>query len=812
QGLTEAIKLRLDRMLEVTDFMVVNAYDRSGNLLVSRGLYPPDSPELSEAEISALADNNNFRHEEWHGQYTIIYTREIQVIGERIGFVRVYSTMEGVKKDLRVSYMILGAMLASILITMLVLLNLFLSRTIIRPITSLSHAMELMQAGNIRQHYYSKGNDEIGDLSGAFNRMSQALSESYRELDAQRIELQGTRNFLSNIIDSMPSMLVGIDTDMKITKWNMQAERHTGISAEDAIGEPLVEAFPQITSEIDRIKTAMTDRTAKKDENVTLEVHGEKTFMDVTVYPLTANGIDGAVIRIDDVTERKKIEDALMESEEKYRLVVDHANDAIVVLQDGRIKFANPRTAEAAGYSIDEMKMMHFIDLIMEEDKEITLRNYTARTEGKEAPSSYIFRIRNKRGQIIWVDAHIVMITWEGRPATLNFMRDITHQKKTEDQLQQAQKMEAVGTLAGGIAHDFNNLLQAIQGYTQLLLMDETKSSASSHELQEILGAAKRGGELTRQLLTFSRKVESNMRPVNINNEIIRVKNLLSRTIPKMIEIRLDLAEDLYTVNADPGQIEQVLMNLAVNARDAMKEGGKITIETENVFLDKEYCETHLIEKEGEYVLMSVTDTGYGMDKDTVEHIFEPFFTTKKVGEGTGLGLAMVYGIIMKHKGVINCYSAQGKGATFKIYLPAIASFKETVVAEEIAAPKRGTETILLVDDEEALRDIGSQLLERFGYKVITAQSGENALDVYRNDQKRIDLVILDLIMPGIGGSKCMEEILKINPSAKVVIASGYYLNDGKGTTSKTGAKGFIKKPYILESMLNEIRKVLEEG
>jgi two-component system, cell cycle sensor histidine kinase and response regulator CckA len=253
-------------------------------------------------------------------------------------------------------------------------------------------------------------------------------------------------------------------------------------------------------------------------------------------------------------------------------------------------------------------------------------------------------------------------------------------------------------------------------------------------------------------------------------------------------------------------------MNLVLNARDAMKENGKIAIETENVILDKEYCETRLIEKPGEYVLISFSDTGHGMNKETLEHIFEPFFTTKKVGEGTGLGLAMVYGIVMNHKGAINCYSVPGKGTTFRIYLPAIESFKESAVSEAVKPPITGTETILLVDDDEAIRDIGTQILERFGYTVIVAPDGEKALEIYRNEQARINVVILDLIMPGMGGGKCLEEVLKMNPQAMVIIASGYFVNGGEGAHLKIGAKGFIKKPYVLESMLHEIRRVIEKS
>jgi two-component system, cell cycle sensor histidine kinase and response regulator CckA len=811
QNLIEALNIRIEGMLKLKDMALVNVYNKNGSLLASGGQYPPDGQKLSDAEINGLRNNTEIHYDNWHGQYTIIYTRELQIIGERIGFVRTYLSMEGVKKELRISYLILGCMLASILITMLGLLNFFLSRVIIKPIATLSYAMDQMQPGKIEQHYNSRSNDEIGDLSGAFNRMSWALTTSYQELDSQKKELQATKNYLSNIINSMPSMLLGVDMEMNITQWNAQAEKITGMPAASANGKKLTDVFPQLTGEIDKVRQAMTDRAVKKEENMIIEIHGEKSFMDVTVYPLTANGVSGAVIRVDDVTERKNTEDALMESEEKYRLVVDNANDGIAVIQDGKIKFANPRIVEVTGYTMDELIGRDFLDLVAGEDKDLTLKNYMSRVEGRDAPKEYIFRIINRAGEKLWVDINIIMITWNGRTASLNFMRDITRQKKTEEQLQQAQKMEAVGTLAGGIAHDFNNLLQGIQGYAQLLLLNKEKCRSAQRELEEILGAAKRGGELTRQMLTFSRKVESNMQPTDLNIEVKKVEKILSRTIPKMIEIQIKDADNLNTVNADAGQIEQVLINLALNARDAMKDGGKILIETENVMLDREYCETHLLEKPGEYVLLSFSDTGHGISKEALGHIFEPFFTTKKVGEGTGLGLSMVYGIIMNHGGAIHCYSIPGMGTTFKIYLPAIKSFKMPSAADTIETSKGGDETVLLVDDEAVIRDIGTQILEKFGYNVLTAVDGEKALDIYRSQREGIDLVILDLIMPGMGGGKCLAELLKINPEAKVIISSGYFVNGGEDSPSK-GAKGFIKKPYIFEGMLTEIRRVLDKG
>jgi nitrogen-specific signal transduction histidine kinase/ActR/RegA family two-component response regulator len=390
-------------------------------------------------------------------------------------------------------------------------------------------------------------------------------------------------------------------------------------------------------------------------------------------------------------------------------------------------------------------------------------------------------------------------------------IRNISDRKESEKQLLHFQKMEAVGTLAGGIAHDFNNLLQAIQGYVDLLLIDRDAGDPDYRKLQQIAHAAQRGGELTRQLLTFSRKAESKKMLLDLNREVGQAVRLLQRTIPKMIDIELRLAEPLKAVEADPVQVEQIIMNLAINAKDAMPEGGRLIIGTENASLDEGYCRTHLGAKPGDYVLLTVADTGHGINRGILDRIFEPFFTTKEVGKGTGLGLAIVYGIVKSHHGYISCFSEPGEGTSFKIYLPARAQAAGLEEQEPEAPVKAGTETVLLVDDEDAIRDLGKQILERFGYKVLTAVDGESALDLYRREQDRIDLVVLDLIMPGMGGKRCLEELLKANARARVLIASGYSDTVPIKETVALGAKNFIGKPYEIRKMLAMVRQVLDE-
>ena len=394
----------------------------------------------------------------------------------------------------------------------------------------------------------------------------------------------------------------------------------------------------------------------------------------------------------------------------------------------------------------------------------------------------------------------------------LSFL-DITETKALEAQLLQAQKMESVGTLAGGIAHDFNNIMQAISGYAQLLLWERRPEDPDYDNLIAIEKAADRANRLTRQLLTFSRQVPSVLKPVDLNAEIESLRVILERTIPKMIRIECHLAPDICMVNADRSQMEQVLMNLSINASDAMPEGGRLVFETRNIDLDREYCRTHPEAHEGPHVLMSVSDTGHGMDPETQRRIFDPFFTTQDIGRGSGLGLALVYGIIKSHNGHIQCYSEPGQGACFKIYFPAIGKAKPDLPHKRILAPAlaNGTETILVVDDETVILDLAETLLSRFGYTVIRAENGEEALEVMAAQPGRIDLVILDLNMPGMGGNSCLEALSGQYPRVPVLIASGYSPNGSVRETLTAGASGFIAKPYQLRELTDIVRQILDD-
>lgn len=516
---------------------------------------------------------------------------------------------------------------------------------------------------------------------------------------------------------------------------------------------------------------------------------------------------------ITNITEHKRAEEALRDSETRYRSLVANATDMIFIAQDGFLRFPNPASSTITGYSKEELSTLPFANIIHPEDREMVIEKHTRRLKGEEVPNTYSFRILTKGGEVLWVQLNAVLITWEGRPGVLCSLRDITPQKRLEEQYLHAQKMEAVGTLAGGVAHDFNNLLQAVLGNAQMFLMEKKVDDPGYQQLMAIKQAAQRGAELTQRLLNFSRKVQSKPRLLHLNQEVMEVEKLLRRTIPKMIEVELRLSGDLWAISADPVQMGQVIMNLALNARDAMPEGGKLVIGTKNVALGEEFCKSHVGLRAGSYVLLSVSDTGQGMGKEVLQHLFEPFFTTKEVGRGTGLGLAMVYGIVKGHEGYIECESELGKGSIFKIYFPAVEQAVEVEEAEEEERPRGGRETILLVDDEESLRDLAKEILSTFGYTVITASDGEGALEIYRREKDKIHLIILDVIMPGMGGMRCLEGLQSIDPEVKVVIATGY-TPEGEGPAKAVlegEAGGYISKPYDMRELLRVVREALDK-
>ncbi len=508
------------------------------------------------------------------------------------------------------------------------------------------------------------------------------------------------------------------------------------------------------------------------------------------------------------------LESRVAESEANYATLVNNAEEAIFVLEDDVITFPNPSTANLLGHDRRELGCFNFIDFVVPEHREQVLDAYLEVAGWNKTITLDAIKISPADKDIRVVMLTIVPVELRGRKALLHFVRDITERQRLEAELLQAQKMEAIGTLAGGIAHDFNNVLQIITGYIQLLEIRQLCNDEGQRLVKNIKKAVDRASHITRQLLMYSRKTDFNPVPIDVNEHIVTVCRLLERTIPRMISINLHLQGDLKRIEAEPIQFEQVIMNLAVNARDAMPDGGRLDISTENIHVDKSMARKHAGLNRGDYVLLKVSDTGTGMDEKTLRRIFEPFFSTKEEGKGTGLGLAMVYGIVKKHGGVIYCSSTPGHGTSFSIFLPVYQEKPEKEAPEEYEAKERAighgeNGLILIVDDEPGILEIEKEMILMHHYGVITARSGEEALEIFKKHGDEIGLVILDINMPGMGGYNCLIELKKLSPHIKVLIATGYAGEEHLSKVKEAGIADIIHKPFKINDILPKIRTLL---
>jgi PAS domain S-box-containing protein len=515
---------------------------------------------------------------------------------------------------------------------------------------------------------------------------------------------------------------------------------------------------------------------------------------------------------------RRQLEDRLILSEERFRNLVETMDEIIYEFDLlGNCIYTNKSHERLLGYPIQDFNILKIQDLIHIEDSD-KFSSVLMRIKERKGTNNIKIRVKSISGKYITFLLNIAPIFDPSKKKNTGFIvlaRDIDKMEKSDLRLIRSQKMESIGKLAGGVAHDFNNFLQAILGYTDILLFDTDENSDKYEFIQKIKTAAKNAANITRQLLILSRQQEIELQALDINQEIIKINLLLKHSIPKMIDIKLDLSKDIKLIHGDPTQIQQIIMNLVINARDAMPNGGKILIRTQNTLLDKDFCEIHTDLTPGEYCGIYISDDGIGMSKEILTHLFEPFYTTKSKEEGAGLGLSIVYNIVKKHRGTIQCYSESGIGTEFKIYLPSTDEEKIIQIDQtQFEDIPKGSETILIIDDEKSILEYSTKILMKFGYKVVTATSGERGFEMYTKSfsrEKRIDLIILDLIMPGMGGMKCLENIVSLwDPLAKIIISSGLSMDDDIDNVIKKGAKAFIKKPFNTAELLKLIRVVLD--
>jgi PAS domain S-box-containing protein len=522
---------------------------------------------------------------------------------------------------------------------------------------------------------------------------------------------------------------------------------------------------------------------------------------EVRVGPIRFEGsVVGLIVLTDDVTELRR------EHADRDRFFSLSLDLLVVASPNGHFRRVNPAFGEALGYAEEELTETPFVEFVHPEDRARTLEAFTTIRAGTPV---HDFENRYRRK-----DGGYRVFSWRSTvdPITNDVYavaRDVTEQRATEMQLRHAQKMEAVGQLAGGIAHDFNNLLLAILANAELAMVAVPAASQIAEHLSEIESAGRRAADLTKQLLAFSRGQPFRPVPVDLNQSIRSLMKLVRRLLPENIIIDLIPGHRLASVSADPSQLEQVIVNLCVNARDAMEHGGQLTIETENVVVNARYCETHNWAKPGRYVLLSVTDTGSGMTAEVRERAFEPFFTTKGPQQGTGLGLSTVYGIVQQHGGMVAIYSELGQGTTFKIYLPADSRLATDVGSKLQTAPPSGQEIVLLAEDDERVRKAIAQILQRAGYRTLVAADGREAVRLLREQLEPVHLVILDVVMPELGGPETWRLMREIQPGLRAIFTSGYA--DNRYLKRLPPDADVLGKPFRAEDLLSRIRKRIDE-
>jgi two-component system cell cycle sensor histidine kinase/response regulator CckA len=672
-------------------------------------------------------------------------------------------------------------------------------------ISGMIDAVKKAAGGDFPARIESSGqNDELDRLADAINDMVEQVDE--RIAECQRV--QDALRLIQFCVERASIGIFWIGPDGRIHSVNDQAYKSLGYTREELCRLSVFDIDPTFSPE----RWVQHRQALYAQGSLTFEaVHRRKdgtTFpVEITTNYIEYQGQGYSFSFVRDITARKRMEQAL----HLTQFCVDRASVGILRTgPDARILSVNDQACRNLGYTREELLNMYVFDI----DPTFSRERWLGHRRDLRARGSNTFETvhRRKDGTTFPVEITGTYLEFQGEGFSFSFIRDITERKQLEEQLLQAQKMEAIGRLAGGVAHDFNNMLTVILGYAELIKARLPHDDPLSKDVSEIQKAAGHSRDITRQLLAFSRKQMIAPRLMNLNEVIANTKEALARLIGEDVDLRFHPAPDLWEIRFDPSQVDQILVNLAVNARDAMPGGGALTIETANVRLDESYCRERLDCTPGPYVFLGVSDDGVGMDKETLSHLFEPFFTTKEVGQGMGLGLAPVYGIVKQNGGIINVYSEPGQGTTFKIYFPAVAQKDEIGEKADEPAMAASSGTILLVEDDAMVREMTATMLQAIGYTVHVAETASDALSLCEKGGARIDLLITDVVMPGMSGVELRDRIEAVRPGIKVLFTSGY-------TSSIIVQRGmledrvhFLQKPFSIKHLARKVREALEDS
>lgn len=730
---------------------------------------------------------------------------------KEIGRIRLVLSLASSKNKLSEAKKIVGVLMTVSIVLAAVFITVLVRLILSRPIGQLIRGTEMISRGDLSHKVPLKGKDEIGSLACSFNKMTE---------DLKRTTI--SRDYINNIIGSMTDSLIVASSEKKINRVNQAVLDLSGYKEEELIGQDIDILFlKEERSHIrESIKALITSGKLGEYEGHFRAKDGRAIpiLLGWSVMKDAVGNITNLVCVAKDITELKKTEQALRQSEERLRIAGKAVYDILYewVVEKNELNWFGDIDG-SLGYEPGEIArtIEGWVRLIHPDDRP-RIEDAVEFHKTSPTPIFFEYRIRHKDGS--WRYRHnsaLAQLDDKGRPYMwIGVCTDITKRKQGEEekarlekQLQQAQKMEAIGTLAGGIAHDFNNILSAVIGYTEIAMDSVPKESLVHNDLREVIKAGIRAKDLVKQILTFSRQTEYELKPIQVKPIVKEALKLLRASLPTTIDIRQDVQSDSI-VMANPTHIHQILMNLCTNAGHAMQEkGGILEVSLEDIELDARYAEV----LPGTYLKLTVSDTGIGMDASTIKRIFDPYFTTKEKGEGTGMGLALVHSIVKSYGGTIRVYSKSGNGSTFHVYLPVKKGEAKAEVPVEVSLPV-GTERILFVDDEQPLAYMGKLILEGLGYKVVTRTSSIEALEAFRAQPYSFDLVITDMTMPNMTGDKLAVEIIKIRPDVPVILCTGFSPAITEEKAKASGIQAFLEKPFLRHDLAETIRQVLDES